>query len=110
MSGFECFMEDMGARPSAKHSIDRWPDNETGMYEPDNCRWATAVAQGGNKRNNVRVVFNGEEMWFAEACRRAGVGEGTAYMRRRKGLPESEWFKPAHPTFRKKTKKARLPY
>jgi hypothetical protein len=55
---FEAFINDMGERPSSKHSIDRIDVN--GDYEPRNCRWATAAEQTRNSRRNVRVSIDGE--------------------------------------------------
>lgn len=46
---FENFLADMGLRPTATHSIDRFPNND-GNYEPGNCRWATRSEQQLNKR------------------------------------------------------------
>jgi hypothetical protein len=46
---YEAFLADMGRRPSPKHSIDRWPNND-GDYEPGNCRWATTTEQRLNQR------------------------------------------------------------
>lgn len=46
--GFINFLEDMGKRPSPKHSIDRKDVN--GNYCPENCRWETQSMQVVNRR------------------------------------------------------------
>jgi len=42
------FLEDMGNRPSSKHTVDR--KNPYGDYTPENCRWATLLQQSHNQR------------------------------------------------------------
>jgi hypothetical protein len=46
---FADFYADVGPRPSPRHSIDRYPDNDGG-YRPGNVRWATASQQARNRR------------------------------------------------------------
>lgn len=61
-SGFECFFEDVGLRPTPQHSLDRWPDFN-GDYAPGNVRWATKKEQGANRRKaGVLESFSTEEL------------------------------------------------
>ena len=56
---FIVFTNDMGPKPTPKHSIDRI--NNDGPYSPDNCRWSTKKEQCLNQR--MRKDANLDSWW-----------------------------------------------
>ncbi len=85
-SGFECFLADVGRRPSGKHSLDRFPDND-GPYAPGNVRWATRAEQNTNTRRAYKIVIGGNPMCLIEAARLYKTNYGTVKSRLQRGLP-----------------------
>ncbi len=78
------FLADMGERPEGM-SLDRI-DN-SGIYEPGNCRWTNSQAQNRNTRSNVHVCVNGKQMLAIDAAKELGVHQSTISRRISRGTP-----------------------
>lgn len=94
---FDAFYADLGPRPSAGHSLDRI-DNEW-HYQPDNCRWATALIQRCNRRQRQgtrMVAIAGSTFSMKQWSLRSGIPYQTLRARLNAGwVPE---LAIAHPT------------
>lgn len=71
-TGFECFFEDVGPRPSKIYTIDRYPECD-GDYRTGNVRWATRTEQQLNKSGNPRITFNGRTLQATEWETETGI-------------------------------------
>lgn len=76
---FADFLEDVGPRPSKRHSLDRIDPNEG--YMPGNVRWALPDVQALNKRDNPRVTYDGRELYLSEWADLTGVPRDILYGR-----------------------------
>lgn len=83
-NSFEAFLEDVGSSKPAGTSIDRYPNRE-GNYEPGNTRWGTDEMQANNKRNNVILSLNGEEMTIAQWARKLNCDSRPIHARIERG-------------------------
>lgn len=97
---FPLFSEDMGPRPSKRHSLDRI-DNAKGYWcgrhglceecrargNPCNVRWATTKDQMRNRTSNVFITHAGETLPLCVWAERSGVSPATIKTRLSAGWP-----------------------
>lgn len=85
---FQAFYDDMGPRPSPKHSINRI--NNNAGYEPDNCEWITNKEQSNNRRSNVLITLDGITLNINQWADRLRIRPSTLYSRVRLGWSEKD--------------------
>ena len=67
---FENFLADMGEKPVGL-TLDRI--NNSGDYEPGNCRWATWQEQNRNNSHTRLITYNGVTLCVKEWAQRNGL-------------------------------------
>jgi len=85
---FEAFQQDMGDRPSLRHSLDR--KDSTQGYSKANCRWATDEEQARNRSCCIRLVIGNQSMSPIEWAARMGISVKTIYSRLEMGWSDAD--------------------
>ncbi len=74
---FQNFLDDVGPRPSPKHSLDRL-NNNLGYFK-ENCRWATGTEQQRNRYDNRFFEVNGQKLTIRDCAKLSGIDSRTLY-------------------------------
>jgi hypothetical protein len=85
---FDAFFDDMGRRPSKKHSLDRRNPNEG--YSKINCRWVLRYVQANNKTTTRQVLYHGNQVPIQDLCRSLGLNAAKVADRIRHGWSVEE--------------------
>lgn len=80
---FEVFLADMGEAPSPTHTVERI--GNSGHYTKDNCIWATRKEQNNNRRNNVRIEYQGITLTIAQWADKQGLTYASLQQRLKRG-------------------------
>lgn len=87
-ASFPDFLEDMGPRPTPKHTLERI-NNEEG-YSPENCCWVTMSEQLQNTRRTHFLTIGGRTMSVAAWARETGISRDTLGHRSGLGLSDEQ--------------------
>lgn len=100
LSGFDCFISDMGLKPGPEYSLDRIDGSLP--YSPENCKWSTQKTQQNNRRDTKRATINGVTKTVGEWASEAGIPPGLLGNRLTRGWPPAEALCPPLPRGAKK--------
>lgn len=91
LNNFELFMDwALNSGYAENLTIDRI-DN-SGNYEPGNCRWVDNKAQCNNRKTTTKITLNGETKSRMEWCEEIGLNYGTVKSRQYRGRDLVEQF------------------
>lgn len=85
---FTNFYNDIGPRPSPKHTVERI--NNDGPYSAENCKWATRREQGNNTARNRFVLFRGQTKSISQWGRELSIEPSTLRCRLNSGMSVEE--------------------
>lgn len=82
------FKQDMGEKPDRNSSIERIDVNSG--YSKTNCKWASALEQGRNKRNNKLLKAYGCTLTLSVWCEALEIPRHRVSWRLRKGYSDHD--------------------
>ncbi len=68
--GYDYFVDHIGERPDG-YSLDRIDSNKG--YEPGNVRWASIKEQQNNRRDTVKITYQGTEYTKPDLAKHLGI-------------------------------------
>lgn len=78
--------------PKGVCTLDRIDVN--GNYEPSNCRWISLSEQGNNRRNTIRLTYNGKTQTLLEWANELGMSHDNLYNRYYEGWDVDRLLQP----------------
>ena len=97
--GYKKFIEDMGPKPTPRHTLDR-KNNNLG-YSKDNCKWSTRREQGANQRSTSLVTICGRTQNKAQWCQELGLSYAGFNNRIKRGWTEEKLIQKVDPKWQR---------